>query len=205
MKLLQTIWHVWGRLEKLSSTAKYRRSNQNARKTEIVTQGGVIMDIKLIEFDTSWISDCPPAQLEKWEFPKIGGNGKEETFSFMKHCSCDQFDVTAALFDLDLSEIELSYMLAQLSFEYAGKRYQEELLEICERFQDILANDLHSYYVNERRMTNYSARLTKMLKINNAIQQNIREGRARMELAHLFNLLKLDFSHPEMFQDSGFN
>lgn len=96
-------------------------------------------------------------------------------------------------------------MLVQLSFEYAGKRCQGEMLQLTDYFQQVLATDLHDYYVKELRMEKYFDRLAKLMKVNNAIQKKLWEQRPRIELAKVFDLIKLEFSHPEMFMDTGFN
>lgn len=101
--------------------------------------------------------------------------------------------------------MEMTFMLAQLSFEYAGKRCQGDILKITEKFQQILANDLHDYYVDVLNMPKYFDRLAKLMKINNSIQKNLWEHRPKMEVAKVFKIMKIEFSHPEMFRDSGFN
>ncbi|KAF1755017.1 hypothetical protein GCK72_021584 [Caenorhabditis remanei] len=189
MKMLQTIWHIWSRLEKLSTTAKYRRSSGRNKRSEIVVQSGVLIDISEVDFDSKWMSDYPTDQVRR----------------FMMHSSCDQFTVTDHLTEMELSDVELTFMLAQLCFQYAGSRYQGEIQEVCDRLMTILSDDLHDYYVNELNMPRYFKRLAKMMQINNEIQHNIRRGRDRMEVIHTFRILKLEFTHPEMFLDSGFN
>lgn len=74
------------------------------------------------------------------------------------------------LTSLEPTDIELTYMLCQLCFHYAGKRYGGEILEVTEKFQENLADNLHDYYVNELNMPRYCGRLNQMLKINNLIQ-----------------------------------
>ncbi|EGT51410.1 hypothetical protein CAEBREN_28708 [Caenorhabditis brenneri] len=191
MKLLQTIWHIWSRLEKLSTTAKYRRCSGkgNYKTSEIVVQHGVLVDIENVDFESKWMSDFPMEQVR----------------NFMMHSSCDQFSVTDALCEMELTDVELTYMLAQLCFQYAGNRCQGEILEVCEKFLSVLSDDLHDYYVNEMNMPRYFQRLAKMMQINREIQCNIRRGRDRMLVIHTFNILKLEFTHPEMFKDSGFH
>lgn len=72
--------------------------------------------------------------------------------------------------ELEVSDVEFNFMLAQLTFSYAGKRLQGDILKICEKFQEVLSNDLHEHYVKELGMQRYSGRLSKIMKINNAIQ-----------------------------------
>lgn len=77
-------------------------------------------------------------------------------------------DSIESLTKLELTEIELIYMTAQLSFLYAQNRFSgTEIGEICEKLQDGLGNDLHNYYTKpEKKNRNYVGRLTQMLKIN---------------------------------------
>ncbi|CAD91709.1 Nuclear Hormone Receptor family [Caenorhabditis elegans] len=189
MKLLQSIWHIWSRLEKLSATAKYRKTAQSYKKTDVVLQGDIVVDVEHVYMDTRWLSNFPLEQFRR----------------FMIHSSCDQYDVTQALYDLSPTDIELTYMLAQLCFQYAGNRYQGRILEVCDRFLTVLSNDLHDYYIKDLGMLRYAGRLAKMMQVNNSIQENIRKGRERMQLIRCFGVLKLEFSHPEMFLDSGFH
>uniref|UniRef100_A0A1I7V233 NR LBD domain-containing protein n=1 Tax=Caenorhabditis tropicalis TaxID=1561998 RepID=A0A1I7V233_9PELO len=95
-------------------------------------------------------------------------------------------------------------MLAQLCFQYAANRFGGEISKTMEGFIEILSNDLHDYYVNERNMSRYSGRLGKLLKINKEILENVRMYRSRGEVARVFDVFNLEFSHPEMFKDTGY-
>lgn len=79
-------------------------------------------------------------------------------------------EVISCLVDLEPTHVELTYMLAQLSFQYAGQRFQGEILKATEKFQQILSDDLHEYYTNELEKPRYSDRVAKMMKCNNIIQ-----------------------------------
>nr|pir hypothetical protein F31F4.12 - Caenorhabditis elegans [Caenorhabditis elegans] len=189
LKLLQTIWHVWGRLEKITSSARYQKTVENSKLSEVVFQSGWIVDVKDVDIDCNWFSNFPNEQVK----------------NFMLQTSTDLFNVIQYIHDLDPTDVELTYMLAQLCFQYAGNRHRGEIQEVCEQFQNVLSNDLHDYYLNEMRMPRYSRRIAKMMQINNYVQRNIRKGRERMEVIHCLGIFKLEFSHPEMFQDSLFN
>lgn len=185
--ILQSMWHVWQVLDHYSLLAIHQKNNPSFPKTHTITRRGVMLDKTKVHFDSSWLSDYP----------------SKEVGSFLRTPS--SFNITGALKSLEPTDMELTFMLAQLSFQYAGKRCQGEILGILEQFQSVLADDIHHYYTKERRLDNYFDRLAKLMKINNAIQKKIWEHRPRMELAKVFNLIKLDFTHPEMFRDSGYN
>lgn len=189
LKILESAWHIWATLDRHSATAAYRRNNPNAPKSQILSRRGVLVDLMKVHFDSAWLSDYP----------------SKEIAYFLRQSSGEHFDIIGSLIELQPTDMEMTFMLAQLSFEYAGKRCQGEILKVTEHFQHLLANDLHDYYVNELKMCKYLDRLTKLMKINNAIQKNLWEHRPRMEVAKIFNIIKIEFSHPEMFKDSGFN
>lgn len=109
--------------------------------------------------------------------------------------------LTRAMIELEPSDVELSFMLGQLCFHHVGKMLQGKILKVAEKFQDILANDLHDYYINKLKMPYYMRRLSTMMKINNQVQREIAKNRDRTELAIVFDVFSLEFSHPEMFMD----
>uniref|UniRef100_A0A1I7V232 NR LBD domain-containing protein n=1 Tax=Caenorhabditis tropicalis TaxID=1561998 RepID=A0A1I7V232_9PELO len=182
--LLKSIWHVWTRLEKLAITAASRREN-DCKDGEIMLETNEAYDTKSVEMDISWFTKFPKEKLK---------------FLFDEPHEWMDLSVIQLLVDLQPTDIELTYMLCQLCFEYAGKRHQGEVQDVTERFQEVLANDLHDYYTN-MDMPRYSFRLSQMMKINKMIQEDIRRKRVNLELAKIFPVYCVKFSHPEMFED----
>lgn len=188
MKILQSIWHVWSKIHKCSSTAMYRKTHQNAGKLQKVIRN-TVMDREKAKMDVSWMSDYPKEYVIRY---------------FFSH-NCKDFEIMDAIENLDPTDVELTFMFAQLCFEYAGKRYPGDVQKITDHFQQLLANDLHEYYVTEQRRPRYILRLNEIMKVNNLVQKSIWETRPNRELGRVFNVLKVGFSHPEMFVDSGFS
>ncbi|CAL2043244.1 unnamed protein product [Caenorhabditis brenneri] len=187
MKLIQTTWHVWSKIHKCVTTVQFRKSQINPKPTQKVLRN-MLMDREKGSLDTSWMSDYP----------------QEYVTRYMLSQNYYDFDIMLAIEKLDPSDIELTYMFAQLCFEYAGKRFQGEIQKVTDHFQQILSNDLHEYYVKEQRRQRYVHRLNELMKVNNLVQRSIWETRPNRELGRVFNVLKIGFSHPEMFMDSGF-
>ncbi|CCD74246.1 NR LBD domain-containing protein [Caenorhabditis elegans] len=187
MTMLQAIWHVFSKLHKYVATSAYQKATPRAKPTEVIIKD-VMMDIETVNFDCSWMSDYPT----------------KDVFKFLSAQACKEMDIVGTLHELDPTDLEITYLFAQLCFEYVGKRYQGDILRVAEQFQEILANDLHHYYVEEMNRPRYFQRLARLLKVNNAIQRAIWESRPKMELGRVFNVLKIEFSHPEMFEDSGY-
>ncbi|PIC25028.1 hypothetical protein B9Z55_018118 [Caenorhabditis nigoni] len=188
MDILKAVWHVWGRLDKMVATALYRTNNKDAKLSEKIIGNGVLTDISLVRVDSNWMSRYSTEQLSYFL------NGMR---------GLDLLHLIDEIQNLDLTETELTFMLAHLCFQYVASRYGGKMSEIMEEFLGELANDLHDYYTKDRMMIRYSGRLMKLLRINKEILENIRLYRGRAEVAKVFDVFHLDFSHPEMFRDTG--
>ncbi|KAF1753525.1 hypothetical protein GCK72_020082 [Caenorhabditis remanei] len=189
MDMLKGVWHVFGRLEKLATTAIARREKVCGENMLMayVEEDLVFCDIKNIEVDLSW---CSRYTFEQLKF-------------FDSHDHEKQLGILVqAILDLQPTDVELSYMLCQLCFHQVGKKYQGELLEVTDRFQDILSNNLHDYYVNRLNQSKYSMRISNMMKINNAIEQCIYRDKVKSELMKVFDIFHVKCSHPDLFSNA---
>ncbi|EGT31120.1 hypothetical protein CAEBREN_19499 [Caenorhabditis brenneri] len=184
MSLLFSIWHVWMKFQKCCVTATFRKTNRNP--DEHILRNSV-WDIKKARMDCTWISDYP----------------KEYVAMYMQSQNIYEYEIMEEFVKLNPTDTELTFMFAQTCFEYAGKRFQGEILKITDGFQEVLSSDLHNYYVNERRNPRYIGRLTELMKLNNL--KSIWESRPQRELSKVFDVIKVRYSHPEMFEDSEFN
>lgn len=101
--------------------------------------------------------------------------------------------------DLDPSGIEVSYMLLQLSLYHAGSKGQGKVMEVAEMLLEAQADNLHKYYVEKLKMPNYSSRLSQLMKINRLLEADLRLRIDKKRIADVFDILKVDFSHPEMY------
>lgn len=190
MNLLNSFWIVWMKFHKCSSTADFRKHNQNAKPTQVVMRNICMdRDFTLCSLDTSWISDYP----------------HEYVSVYMESQNIYELDIMAALQKLDPTDVELTYMFAQACFEYTGNRFHGEIQKITDHFQQILSNDLHNYYTEERKNPRYFHRLSDVMKVNNLVQKSIWESRPQRELSKVFDVMKIGYSHPEMFEDSEFS
>ncbi|PIC24559.1 hypothetical protein B9Z55_017851 [Caenorhabditis nigoni] len=153
MTLLQSIWHVFQKLHKYVGTMAYHKANPYAKKSTMILKN-VFMDLNNFTVDTNWMSDYP----------------QEHVMRYLTVQTCHDFDLLAALQELEPSEEEYTFLFAHLCFQYAGKRFQGDILRVTDSFLEILSNDLHHYYVEEQNRPRYFLRLAKLMKINNAIQ-----------------------------------
>uniref|UniRef100_A0A1I7T1M5 NR LBD domain-containing protein n=2 Tax=Caenorhabditis tropicalis TaxID=1561998 RepID=A0A1I7T1M5_9PELO len=184
--ILKGLWSVFGRLERLATTAIARQQNL-CGENELMTYIGkdvVMCDRKNLEIDLSWCS--------KYTF--------EQLKLFDSHDSDKQLDMLIQMvLDLKPTDVELAYMLCQLCFHQVGKKYQGAIQEVTDRFQEVLSNHLHDYYVNTMRQSKYANRIASMMKINNTIQQCIYRDKVKSELFRVFDVFHVKCSHPELF------
>lgn len=189
LDMLKGLWNVFGRLERIATTAVARQQNLcgDSMIMSYVENDVVVCDIKNLEIDMSW---CSRYTFEQLKF-------------FDSHDHEKQLDILIQLIlDLQPTDVELSYMLCQLCFHQVGKKYQGEILEVTDRFQEILSNHLHDYYVNSRQQSKYASRISNMMKINNVIQQCIYRDKVKSELFRVFDVFYVKCSHPDLFINS---
>lgn len=187
MNILKVAWKLWGRLDKLAKTADERRKKNFGNGVYMIGDD-VCLDLQTFEVDISWCTNYTKEQL-----------------TYYLDCHHDDYFnmIVDLLIDLNPSDIELNYMLIELCLHYAGRRHQGEVLKFTDKLLEVTSNSLHNYY-QTGKISNYSGRLAKMIKINNLIRKNLWERLERQEVAKVFNIISVHFSHPEMFCDAGF-
>ncbi|EFP13381.1 CRE-NHR-230 protein [Caenorhabditis remanei] len=188
LELMQAIWHVFARLYKLSTAAMGKRRQMCEEQMLMISHDTeyTAMDLTKIEFDYSWCTKYSNEQMQHFI------DNTENSFLYK---------LVDYMVDLKPSDAELSFMICQACLQYAGQRFQGKTMEICEKFQQKLANELHDFYVDEWRMPNYSGRLSLMLRINNKIKEDIWKCRKKQEIADIFDVYCIEYSHPEIFRD----
>ncbi|EFO94919.1 CRE-NHR-56 protein [Caenorhabditis remanei] len=187
MQILKVSWILWARLDKLSRTADERRRKTFGDSVYMIGED-VFLDVKDFEVDVSWCT-----------------NYSKEQLVYYLDCHHDEYfnKIVDLLIDLNPRDIELNYMLIEICLHYAGKKHQGDVLKFTDKLMEVISDNLHNYYQSER-ISNYSSRLVKMMKIDNLIRRNLFERLERQEVAKVFNIMSVHFSHPDMFSDSGF-
>ncbi|EGT30927.1 hypothetical protein CAEBREN_18082 [Caenorhabditis brenneri] len=188
LKFLKTIWYVWNRSEKLGRTAMYLK-NKKAPKwdgTSIFLADDWKLDLKKMELDIHWLTSYSVEQIAYY----IEGVGDWSAFVPIQY-----------ILELEPTDVELNYMLAQISFSYAAKELDEDLSKIAEKYLQLIADDLHNYYTREMNVGRYSDRILKMMKVNNAVMRGIFERKEKKAIARTFDIFHVEFSEPDMFKD----
>ncbi|CAP22526.1 Protein CBR-NHR-275 [Caenorhabditis briggsae] len=188
LTFLKTIWSVWNRLEKLGRTTMFLKSKTAPSwdETPIFQANDVRINLKDLKLDIEWLSNYSVEQIAYY----IEGVGDWSSFHSIQ-----------PMLELDPTEVEINYMLAQISFSFATRDLQGELSEIAEKFLQLIADDLHNYYTRELSVSRYSDRVLKMMKINNLVMKNMFERKEKLAIARTFDIFHVEFSDPEMFKD----
>lgn len=141
MQLLQAIWHVFSRVQRHLRTSDLWRTH--TKHTVHLCQD-MYIDKNHTEFDATWYSRYPFEQVRSF----LHGIGNE----------CQSNNLRSMISKHKLTEVELTFMTAQLCFQYAENRFAgTTIAEVCESFQTILASDLHNYYlINLKKSENYA-------------------------------------------------
>lgn len=185
LKFIKSFWHIWNRLEKLGRTAllyKNRKSGNNAP----ILLADFVFDVPNMELDLKWLTDYSVEQLANY----LEGIGDWSMFTPLQ-----------PMLDLDPTDIELNYMLAQISFSFAVKELDGIHSELAEKLLKIVADDLHSYYQEERKMRMYSDRISKMMKVNSTLMKVFRERKEKLLILKTFDIFHAEALDHEMFKD----
>lgn len=184
LEILKSSWTLFCRLEKLAESAEFQRKRL-LEKNEFICSDGVSMSFDEIEVDWKWCTNYSFEQMRAFLTPNIEKHWKTPVDT---------------LIDLNPTNIELNFMLIQLCLHEAGKKFQGKILEATEKLMQIQADNLHVYYTEKLKTPHYSGRLAKLMKVNKAIEADVRERKERSHIAKVFNLFCVDYSHPEMFE-----
>uniref|UniRef100_A0A1I7TAT5 Nuclear Hormone Receptor family n=1 Tax=Caenorhabditis tropicalis TaxID=1561998 RepID=A0A1I7TAT5_9PELO len=184
IEILKSAWLIWARLAKLYETAELQ-SKKVLESDQFICGQNTCMDMEDLEIDLSWCTNYSKEQLR---------------FYVMSYFDKDWKECVTDLSSLNLTNVEVNFMLIQLCLYDAGKKNQGKVLEATDRLIQIQSDNIHDYYINKMNQPHYSGRLTKMMKLNKTIELDVRTRRERNQLAILFDIFSVDFSHPEMFE-----
>ncbi|CCD71013.1 Nuclear Hormone Receptor family [Caenorhabditis elegans] len=184
LEIVKTSWVAWTRLDKIFETAANQK-NGVFGDSILMVGNECCMDMNDYEVDLSWCTNYSLEQLAYFFLTPEDIKNYCEVLQYIK--------------DLDPSGIEVSYMLLQLSLYHAGSKGQGKVMEVAEMLLEAQADNLHKYYVEKLKMPNYSSRLSQLMKINRLLEADLRLRIDKKRIADVFDILKVDFSHPEMY------
>ncbi|ULT86482.1 hypothetical protein L3Y34_006288 [Caenorhabditis briggsae] len=181
IRLLQSIWFIWGRLERVAMTARMRSQNLCGKNQFVVSKNS------LIHFD-SMKSDNSHLTNHTFEEMRFFFTPKELYYD----------ELIWDIMEVQPDDVELTFIMSMICFHVAATHFGGETQEEMERLQDVLADDLHEHYTKNYK-TKYSLRLKQLMRIkeNFLKLRNIRLE--KYSIGGLFNLFNMNFSNPEFF------
>ncbi|PIC24517.1 hypothetical protein B9Z55_017828 [Caenorhabditis nigoni] len=184
LEIVKSSWLIWIRLDQQAQTANLQR--KLFLGDDLYMSGeGRCMNLKSVEIDFGFITKYSNDQIRALMSP--------DKFNPWKYSIVE-------LVKLNPTNVELNFMLIQLCLQNAQRKFPGEIRAAIEKLLEIQANNLHDYYVKTMKTPNYSGRLTKMMKILQIIEGDIRSQREVAHLVRVFDVFFIDFSHPEMFE-----
>ncbi|CAL2045611.1 unnamed protein product [Caenorhabditis brenneri] len=183
-EMLKCMWHIWGRLERLSMTAQMRVNGQCGKRQFVVSYDSVL-DYDNIACDTQWSTSYT----------------QEELLCFLDPPTYYGEPLMESFINISPTDTELVFLLCNLCLRLTGKKLGGEIEEVTQKLQDILADSLHKYY-KDMEVSRYAHRLTKILSISNEWLNLMYRRREKMHIAYILDAFHVEFSHPELFQYS---
>ncbi|CAP39362.1 LOW QUALITY PROTEIN: Protein CBR-NHR-102 [Caenorhabditis briggsae] len=181
-QFFKCVWNMWRRFERFEMSVKmFGMKTVNEKKFAISNEQVINVGFHI---DFTEITDIPNEKVQQMF---------RDSMVKLFH------EVAKPLFELRPSSVEMAYMLTQMSWQVAGKQMQGKVVEIGERVCDEMANNLHSYYLKEEMRSNYAGRLVRLMSVVNAVKKIHMERRKTMELARIFEVFKVEFSEPDIF------
>uniref|UniRef100_A0A914E0J6 NR LBD domain-containing protein n=1 Tax=Acrobeloides nanus TaxID=290746 RepID=A0A914E0J6_9BILA len=101
------------------------------------------------------------------------------------------------MLNLRLTQFEVVYILAQILWSIQDiKGLASTTHDLANQMVDQISSELHDYYVNERRMYNYSPRLVKMTKLVEGSRAMVNELQNVTLISQVYNIFdfKADLS-----------
>ncbi|EFO89327.1 CRE-NHR-170 protein [Caenorhabditis remanei] len=210
--IFKIVWAVWRRFERYTMTA------------EIFGQRCYDEKILLHSHDSA-------ARLGSYyiDYSNVSDHGFERFNNVFGGKMIQYYDIIVKpFFELKLTETEITFILCQIIWNYAGRRLQGQTQAAAERFLEQISNNLHQYYEEEyeewtsrslegvessveessrspdgsvvEKKKNYASRLAKMMQIVNQMLNIQLKREDTMDIAMLFDMFNIVFTEPEFFR-----
>uniref|UniRef100_A0A1I7TVS4 NR LBD domain-containing protein n=1 Tax=Caenorhabditis tropicalis TaxID=1561998 RepID=A0A1I7TVS4_9PELO len=193
--IFKIVWAVWRRFERYTMTA------------EIFGQRCLDEKIMLHSHEAA-------VRMDKYsiDYSEVSDHGFERFNNVFGGKMMQYYEIIVRPYlELRLSDTEITYILCQIIWNYAGRRLQGQTQAAADRFLDSISNDLHEYYEELGRgrgseeeggdSKNYASRLAKMMQIVNQMLNVQLELENTIQVAFLFDMFNIVFTEPEFFRN----
>ncbi|ULT92578.1 hypothetical protein L3Y34_009985 [Caenorhabditis briggsae] len=196
--IFKIVWAVWRRFERFTMTAKIFGQRCYDEKIYLHShQYAIHMEAYSIDYS------------------KVSDHGFDKFNNVFGGKMIQYYEIIVKPFlDLKLSETEITFILCQIVWNYAGRRLQGQTQAAGERFLEEISNNLHSYYEensgssgrifgdseNPGNPQNYASRLARMMQIVNQMLNVQLHLENTINIAFLFDMFNIVFTEPEFFR-----
>ncbi|UMM35732.1 hypothetical protein L5515_008219 [Caenorhabditis briggsae] len=110
---------------------------------------------------------------------------------FHAHVNSIIDDVCKPLYELQLSDTETAFILAQVLVYYGNEKVTPELVKKFDELREVVIADLHYHYTKECGMEVYTNRLLRMMNVVNSMKKIQADRVRKSELIRIFNIYKV--------------
>ncbi|ULT92465.1 hypothetical protein L3Y34_009922 [Caenorhabditis briggsae] len=184
-QLYRTSWNVMRIFERLSMTwMHYGQEMFDGNFILVSDETVMVIDKSLIHFEE--ISELTDRYFQRLFHPFLN--------KYME-------EVARPMAELDLTEEEVVFCMVHiLGFDVLVTDLAPETLEILHKFKEIIADQMHNYYINSTNHKVYSHRILKLMKLVKTITTIAREKAKIKEVIWIFDIYKAEISDPYFFQ-----
>ncbi|CAI5450107.1 unnamed protein product [Caenorhabditis angaria] len=180
MQLFRNSWNILHVFERLQITSKYE---------ELLKTNSILISNNLL-----WI--CGKSHYNVSSISEITNRYFSKLFDPYLQRFIDE--IGQKLYEIKISDQELKFCLIQL-LGYDKNDLTQQTIEIIEELQDEIANEMHHFYSNDLKLTNYSCRLIKLLNIVKNMKKIMNEKNKIKELFYIFDIFHADISDNDFF------
>ncbi|KAF1755121.1 hypothetical protein GCK72_021690 [Caenorhabditis remanei] len=200
--IFKIVWAVWRRFERYTMTAEIFGQRCYDEKIYLHSQN------QAIKMDNYSI-----------DYSKVSDHGFDQFNNVFGGKMIQYYDIIVKPYlELKLTETEITFILCQIIWNYAGRRLQGQTQAAAERFLEQISNNLHQHYEEEYLETpddpttgrqggenrenrkNYASRLARMMQIVNQMLNVQLQLEDSLQVAFLFDMFNIVFTEPEFFR-----
>ncbi|VDP15043.1 unnamed protein product [Heligmosomoides polygyrus] len=175
--IFKSSWIPWEKFERLQVTLQVF-GEEAIEKKMMLTSENKAFNRDTVRLEWGSFTDHDPASIKEM-FSRFGSRMTDE--------------VARPLFEMNIDNFELSYILCALIWHVEGKNIHHSTRIQAEAVLDRISDELHDHYTYDLRMPNYAARLTRIMEIISSVEAMV------VELARMFDVFKFDVTEKDLF------
>ncbi|TKR87552.1 hypothetical protein L596_011929 [Steinernema carpocapsae] len=175
LKMYYNFWHTVHTLERVKRTMDYFDK-------DVLGSVFLVTDTTAVDL-TNFSYYLPNVPEEKWK--QINTHFKE-----LNDATIQNFLIPIR--ELNLTTFEVVYLCLFLMWNHKKLDLSSHVSQIAEEILDRASSELHDYYVNELRISNYVSRLSKLMKLLSSMDAMYRHSKEITITADIDNVCSID-------------